>query len=93
MSELSDDDSIENAIEQASDEGYLDNAQDDTNEIEQCPDCGRLQCICDTEFVGYTIELNDEAERYLDKRLSDREDFHSDDSRFDIFDEPDYPEY
>jgi hypothetical protein len=56
-------------------------------ELEVCPYCGRFECVCDTAD-------DTEEDRYLDKRLTDREDFHSDDARFPSFnDEPYYPDY
>ena len=64
---------------------------DEVEELTACPTCGFINnCNCSGEFAD---EDDTEEDRYIDKRLSDREDFHSDDSRFDSFDiERDYPD-
>jgi len=66
---------------------------DKESELEWCPYCEQIKCIC-VNFDDDDFDDTDEEEtHYLDKRLSDREDFHSDESVGPIDIEPYYPEY
>lgn len=73
----------------------IDDSEDDfeTDALDWCPYCEQFNCIC-VNFDDDDYDASDDEEtRYLDKRLSDREDFHSDESIGPIDYEPYYPEY